>query len=90
MARAIARGWGDPVLCSDGGSGRAAALVAELGGEALSNVDVAERADLVLVCEGSVRSELLFPQQTSVRKLDGVKSPFQGGKADATVGNCRR
>jgi pyrroline-5-carboxylate reductase len=50
MARAIARGWGDPVLCSDSGSGRAAALVAELGGEALSNVEVAERADLVVLC----------------------------------------
>ncbi len=50
MARAIARGWGDPVLCSDNGSGRAAALVAELGGEALTNVQVAERADLVVLC----------------------------------------
>jgi pyrroline-5-carboxylate reductase len=50
MARAIARGWGDPVLCSDGGSGRADALVAELGGEAVSNTEVAERADLVVLC----------------------------------------
>jgi pyrroline-5-carboxylate reductase len=50
MARAVARGWGDPVLCSDSGSGRAAALVSELGGEAVSNVEVAERADLVLLC----------------------------------------
>jgi len=50
MARAMARGWGDPVLCSDSGSGRAAALVAEVGGEALSNVEVAERADLVILC----------------------------------------
>jgi len=51
MARALARGWGEPVLCSDAGSGRAAALVEELGGEALeSNVAVAERADLVVLC----------------------------------------
>lgn len=49
MARALARGWGEPVLASDGGSGRAQALVAELGGEALSNAEVAERADLVLL-----------------------------------------
>ncbi len=28
MARALARGWGDPVLCTDSGSGRAAALAA--------------------------------------------------------------
>ena len=51
MARALARGWGDPVLCSDGGSGRAAALAQELGGEALeSNRAVAERADLLVLC----------------------------------------
>src|SRR5690349_11236902 len=51
MARALARGWGDPVICSDGGSGRARALAAELGGDALAtNADVAERSDLVLLC----------------------------------------
>jgi pyrroline-5-carboxylate reductase len=50
MARAMARGWGEPVLCSDSGSGRAQALVDELGGEALPNRDVAERADLLVLC----------------------------------------
>jgi pyrroline-5-carboxylate reductase len=51
MARALARGWGDPVLCSDSGSGRAKALAGELGGEAAdSNAAVAERADLVVLC----------------------------------------
>jgi pyrroline-5-carboxylate reductase len=51
MARALARGWGDPVLCSDAGSGRAQALVDELGGEAFeSNLAVAQRADLVVLC----------------------------------------
>jgi len=50
MARALARGWGEPVLCSDSGSGRAAALAAELGGRALSNVEVAEESDLVVLC----------------------------------------
>jgi pyrroline-5-carboxylate reductase len=51
MARAMARGWGDPVICSDSGSGRAGELVAELGGEAVaSNREVAERADLVVLC----------------------------------------
>ena len=50
MARAIARGWGDPVLCSDSGSGRARELAEELGGEALSNLQVAERADIVVLC----------------------------------------
>jgi pyrroline-5-carboxylate reductase len=51
MARAMARGWGDPVLCTDGGSGRARELVAELGGEvAASNRELAERAELVVLC----------------------------------------
>jgi pyrroline-5-carboxylate reductase len=64
MARALARGWGDPVLCSDSGSGRAATLAAELGGEALdSNAAVAERADLVVLCHkpgqlGAVAAEI--------------------------------
>ncbi len=50
MARALARGWGEPVLCTDSGSGRAQALADELGGEALaSNRELAERADLVVL-----------------------------------------
>lgn len=50
MARALARGWGEPVLCSDSGSGRAAALADELGGRAASNLEVAQEADLVVLC----------------------------------------
>src|SRR4051812_342701 len=50
MARALARGWGDPVLCTDSGSGRAGALARELGGEAVaSNRELAERADVVVL-----------------------------------------
>src|SRR5919199_176239 len=50
MARALARGWGEPVLATDSGSGRAAALAAELGGEAVaSNRELAQRADLVIL-----------------------------------------
>jgi pyrroline-5-carboxylate reductase len=50
MARAMARGWGEPVLVSDSGSGRARRLADELGGEAMSNREVAENADLVVLC----------------------------------------
>ena len=58
MARALARGWGDPVLCSDGGSGRARALADELGGEAVaSNLEVADRADLVVLCHKPAQFE---------------------------------
>jgi len=49
MAAALARGWGEPVLCTDSGSGRARALAEELGGEAVGNRELAERADLVVL-----------------------------------------
>jgi pyrroline-5-carboxylate reductase len=52
MAAAMARGWagsGDTMLFSDSGSGRAGALAEELGGEALSNGEIAERADFVVL-----------------------------------------
>jgi pyrroline-5-carboxylate reductase len=51
MARAMARGWGEPVLCTDSGSGSAQALVDELGGERVaSNRELAERVDVVVLC----------------------------------------
>jgi pyrroline-5-carboxylate reductase len=51
MARALARGWGEPVLCTDAGSGRARELVAEVGGRALSsNAELAREAELVVLC----------------------------------------
>jgi pyrroline-5-carboxylate reductase len=51
MARALARGWGEPVVAADPVRARAQALVDELGGEvAKSNADVARAADLVVLC----------------------------------------
>jgi pyrroline-5-carboxylate reductase len=51
MARALARGWGEPVLCADPLRERANALAQETGGQALSsNAEVAQRADLVVLC----------------------------------------
>jgi len=50
MSRALALGWGEPVLCTDSGSGRAKELAALVGGEAVgSNRELAERADLVVL-----------------------------------------
>jgi pyrroline-5-carboxylate reductase len=53
MAAAMARGWKgevDSMLFTDSGSGRAAELAEELGGEAArSNAELAERADLVVL-----------------------------------------
>lgn len=51
MARALARGWEQPVVCADPVAERANALAAEVGGEvAQSNADVARAVDLVVLC----------------------------------------
>jgi pyrroline-5-carboxylate reductase len=56
MARALARGWGQPVLCSDPLAERAQALVDEVGGEVLGdNAEVAAQADLVVLCHKPVQ-----------------------------------
>jgi pyrroline-5-carboxylate reductase len=71
MARALARGWGEPVLVSDSGSGsgRAQALAAELGGEALaSNLAVAERAELVVLCHKPAQLHLVASEIAPVAK----------------------
>jgi pyrroline-5-carboxylate reductase len=58
MARAMARGWGRPVLCFDPLRERAEALAGELGGESLrSGAEVAERADLVVLCHKPAQLE---------------------------------
>lgn len=80
MARALARGWGEPVLCSDGGSGRAAELVREVGGEALdSNVAVAQRADLVVLCHKpaqlrAIAEEISGHAKSVASVLGGIRS----------------
>src|SRR5213592_2798504 len=76
MARATARGWGEPVLCSDSGSGRAATLAQELGGRAASNLEVAQEADLVVLCHkpaqlGEVASEI----RDSAKAVASVLAP---------------
>jgi len=51
MARALARGWGRPVLCADPVPGRAESLASEVDGRALaSNAEVAAESDLVVLC----------------------------------------
>ena len=68
MARALARGWGEPVLVSDAGSGRAQRLASELGGEALDSRTVAERADLVVLCHKPAQLEPVAEQIRGVVK----------------------
>jgi pyrroline-5-carboxylate reductase len=62
MARALARGWAEPVLVSDAGSGRAQALASELGGEALDSRSVAARSDLVVLCHKPAQLEPVAEQ----------------------------
>ena len=68
MASALARGWGEPVLCRDSGSGRAAALAGELGGEALSNREVAERADVLVLAHKPAQLEAVAAEIGSAAK----------------------
>src|SRR4051794_12000760 len=74
MARALARGWGQPVLCADPVAARADALVQELGGERLGdNADVARRADLVVLCHKPAQlkavAEEVAPHATAVASI---------------------
>ena len=58
MARALARGWGRPVLCFDPLAERAQALASESGGRALtSGAAVAQEADLVVLCHKPAQLE---------------------------------
>lgn len=51
MARALARGWRQPVICADPIAERARSLVEELGGEvARDNREVARSCDLLVLC----------------------------------------
>jgi pyrroline-5-carboxylate reductase len=66
MASALARGIGEPALVSDLDAERAEALATALGGEAVgSNLELAKRADAVVLCHK--------PQQ-----LEGVAEELAG------------
>ncbi len=50
MGSALARGWGEPLLCTDALHQRAQELAGELGGEApATNAELAARADVVVL-----------------------------------------
>lgn len=97
MARAMARGWGDPVLCSDSGSGRALVLADELGGRAAGNAEVAAEADLVILCHkpyqlGSIAREIADSVKAVVSVLGGVsnealRSAYPGAQVFRMVPN---
>ena len=58
MASALARGWGEPAIVADVDSQKAAALAEEIGGTvAASNAQVAEEADVVVLCHKPAQLE---------------------------------
>jgi pyrroline-5-carboxylate reductase len=92
MARAMVRGWGDPVVCTDALPERAAALAAEVGGEAVaSNAELAQRADLVVLCHkppqlAAVAAEIAPHAKAVASILGGVPlSDLQAAYPDTTV-----
>jgi pyrroline-5-carboxylate reductase len=83
MARALARGWGDPVLCADPVEERATALAAEVGGRALdSNRAVAEQADVVVLCHKPPQLEDVAEE---IRDAADAIISILGGRALADV-----
>ena len=58
MARGLALGWRQPLLCTDIEPERAQALATEVDGEAVaSNVELAQRAELVVLCHKPAQLE---------------------------------
>ena len=75
MAAAIARGLAgevDGMLFSDSGSGRAAALAEELGGEALPNEEVAARADAILLAVKPAALDAVAPSLQDAEEIVSV------------------
>jgi pyrroline-5-carboxylate reductase len=89
MARALARGWGRPIICADPVAERAESLAAELGGEALANnAEVASAADLLVLCHKPAQlaavAEELAPAANAVASilaatpLEALKTAYPG------------
>jgi pyrroline-5-carboxylate reductase len=75
MAAAIARGWAgefEAMLFSDGGSGRARALAEELGGEAVSNAEIAKLADLVVVAVKPAKLDEVAPELGDAKRVVSI------------------
>ncbi|HVV89473.1 MAG TPA: NAD(P)-binding domain-containing protein, partial [Solirubrobacterales bacterium] len=99
MAAAIARGLAgevDGMLFSDSGSGRAAALAAELGGEALSSEEVAARADAVVLAVKPAALDAVAPALGEAGEIVSVlaatplarlREAFPGAKILRTMPN---
>lgn len=75
MAAAMARGWAgaaEAMLFSDSGSGRAARLAEELGGEAVGNEEIARRADLIVLAVKPNKLDEVAPQLGGAEEVVSV------------------
>ena len=88
------------MLCTDHGSGRAQALVDELGGEVVSNVECAERADVLILAHKpyqldevaaeivAARDRRLDPRQHAARRRSQAAYP-DARRSTARCRTCR-
>lgn len=84
MASALARGWGDPVLCTDALPGKAEALAQELDGQAFaSNADLARAADVLFLCHKPDQLEAVAAQVEGNEEGIPVVSILAGVTLDA-------
>jgi pyrroline-5-carboxylate reductase len=75
MAAAMARGWAgefESMLFSDNGSGKAQALASELGGEAVGNAELAERADFVVLAVKPAGLEGVAPELAAAQRVVSI------------------
>ena len=100
MAAAMARGWAGDVggmLFTDAGSGRAADLAAEVGGEAVpSNAVLASRSDLLVLAVKPAMLDTVAPELADAEAvisllgatpLERVASAFPGARACRVMPN---
>src|SRR3954471_7931559 len=83
MAAALARGWGEPALFTDHGSGRGQRLAEELGGEAVSNRECAERAELLILAHKPAQLQEVASEIADVARANVVS--ILGSTSLATV-----
>jgi len=69
MARALAVGFGDPALFSDGGSGRAAALAADVGGSAVTTADLVAKADVIVLAHKPAQLGVVAPELAGAQRV---------------------
>ncbi len=99
MAAAMARGWKgefERMLFSDGGSGRARVLAEEVGGEAVSNSELGERADLVVLAVKPAMLEQAAAELAGARivisllgatSLDAIAAAFPAAEVHRVMPN---